>query len=106
MINSHIDYASHFPAGYEEGHTSGLRLLRVAARARAEHGREAVGPLYEAVSREIFDSPGAAGLTPRSAAAGPSSGRCSPGPACPPGWPSRSTTPGGTTRSAPRAPRH
>ena len=33
LINSGIDYDSHFPAGYEEGHTSGLRLLRVAARA-------------------------------------------------------------------------
>jgi hypothetical protein len=64
MINSAIDYDSHFPAGYEEGHTSGLRLLRVAARARAEHGRAAVGPFYEAVSGEIFDSPGAAALTP------------------------------------------
>ncbi len=64
MINSGIDYDSHFPADYEEGHTSGLRLLRVAARARAEHGRAAVGPFYEAVSSEIFDSPGAAGLTP------------------------------------------
>jgi hypothetical protein len=64
MINSGIDYDSHFPAGYEEGHTSGLRLLRVAARARAEHGRAAVGPFYEAVSSEIFDSPGAAGLSP------------------------------------------
>jgi len=38
LINSGIDYNNHFPAGYEEGHTSGLRLLRVAARARAEHG--------------------------------------------------------------------
>jgi hypothetical protein len=63
MINSGIDYDSHFPAGYDEGHTSGLRLLRVAARARAEHGRAAVGPLYEAVSSEIFDSPRAASLT-------------------------------------------
>jgi hypothetical protein len=63
MINSGLDYDSHFPAGYEEGHTSGLRLLRVAARARAEHGREVIGPLYEAVSAEIFDAPGAAGLT-------------------------------------------
>jgi peroxiredoxin len=41
-----------------------LRLPRVAARARAEHGRAAVGPFYEAVSSEIFDAPGAAGLTP------------------------------------------
>jgi hypothetical protein len=64
VINSGIDYDSHFPAGYEEGHTSGLRLLRVAARARAEHGRAAVGPFYETVSSEIFDAPGAAELTP------------------------------------------
>ena len=63
MINSHIDYDSHFPVGYEEGHTSGLRLLRVAARARATRGRAAVGTFYEAVSSEIFDSPGAASLT-------------------------------------------
>ena len=64
LINSGIDYGSHFPAGYEEGHTSGLRLLRVAARIRAEHGRDAVGQYYETVSREIFDAPGSAGLTP------------------------------------------
>ena len=64
LINSAVDYDSHFPAGYEEGHTSGLRLLRVAARVRAEHGRAAVGSFYEAVSSEIFDAPGAAELTP------------------------------------------
>jgi len=64
MINGEIDYESHFPAGYEEGHTSGLRLLRVAARARAEHGPAAVGSFYETVSGEIFDGPGAAELTP------------------------------------------
>src|ERR1700744_3281201 len=64
MINTQIDYDTHFPAGYEEGHTSGLRLLRVAARARAEYGRSAVGPLYQAVSSEIFDAPRAAVLTP------------------------------------------
>jgi hypothetical protein len=63
LINSAIDYDSHFPVGYEEGHTSGLRLLRVAARTRAEHGPAAVGPFYEAVSGEIFDSPDAASLT-------------------------------------------
>jgi hypothetical protein len=63
LINSAIDYGSHFPAGYEEGHTSGLRLLRVAARVRATCGRAAVGRFYEVVSGEIFDSPGAATLT-------------------------------------------
>ena len=64
LINSGIDYNNHFPAGYEEGHTSGLRLLRVAARARAEHGRAAVGSFYKTVSSEIFDAPGAAQLKP------------------------------------------
>src|ERR1700688_3787604 len=64
LINAAVDYDSHFPAGYEEGHTSGLRLLRVAARTRAEHGRAAVGSFYETVSGEIFDAPGAAGLAP------------------------------------------
>ena len=64
LINSGIDYDSHFPAGYEEGHASGLRLLRVAARVRAEYGRTAVGSFYEAVSSEIFDAPGAAQLAP------------------------------------------
>jgi len=33
LINSGIDYDSHFPAGYHDGHASRLRLLRVAARA-------------------------------------------------------------------------
>jgi hypothetical protein len=56
ILNSHIDYAAHFPPNYEEGHTAGLRLLRVAARARAEHGRDAVGPLYEALGTRIFDT--------------------------------------------------
>ncbi|MDV3129457.1 hypothetical protein M1247_31440 [Mycobacterium sp. 21AC1] len=56
MINAHIDYDTHFPAGYEDGHTAGLKLLRVAARTRIEYGREAVGPLYLAIGRRIFDS--------------------------------------------------
>ncbi len=65
LLNAGIDYGTHFPPGYEEGHAAGLRLLRVAARARAEHGAQAVGPLYEAFSSEIFDSPGARQLTPQ-----------------------------------------
>jgi 2-hydroxychromene-2-carboxylate isomerase len=39
LINSATDYDSHCPAGYEQGHTSGLRLLRVAARTRPSAGR-------------------------------------------------------------------
>lgn len=57
MVNAHVDYASHFPAGYEAGHTAGLRLLRVAAKARAEHGGEAVARLYVAYGERIFDTP-------------------------------------------------
>ncbi len=56
ILNAHIDYDAHFPPEYEAGHTAGLRLLRVAARARAEHGRAAVGPLYEATGTRIFDT--------------------------------------------------
>jgi Mycothiol-dependent nitroreductase Rv2466c len=56
ILNAHIDYAAHFPPDYEEGHTAGLRLLRVAARVRAEQGRDAVGPLYEALGARIFDT--------------------------------------------------
>jgi Mycothiol-dependent nitroreductase Rv2466c len=56
ILNAHIDYAAHFPPNYEEGHTAGLRLLRVAARTRAEHGRDAVGPLYSAIGTRLFDT--------------------------------------------------
>jgi len=55
LLNAHIDYATHFPADYEAGHTDGLRLLRVAARARAEHGAASIGALYEAFGRRIFE---------------------------------------------------
>jgi 2-hydroxychromene-2-carboxylate isomerase len=66
LVNAHVDYAAHFPPEYEAGHTAGLRLLRLAARTRtrAEHGREAVGRLYEALGAKIFD----AGFVPDSAA--------------------------------------
>src|SRR5690242_12763186 len=56
ILNSHIDYAAHFPPEYEDGHTAGLRLLRVCAKVRAEHGRDAVGPLYQALGTRIFDT--------------------------------------------------
>jgi 2-hydroxychromene-2-carboxylate isomerase len=56
LLNARVDYAAQFPAGYEAGHTAGLRLLRVAARVRAEHGPEAVGPFYEALGRAVFDA--------------------------------------------------
>ena len=55
LINKGVDYDAHFPPEYEAGHTAGLRLLRVAARARAEHGREAMAALYAAYGDHIFD---------------------------------------------------
>ncbi len=57
LINEHIDYDAHFPPEYEVGHTAGLRLLRVAARAREEHGAEAVDILQAALGARIFDTP-------------------------------------------------
>ena len=61
LLNAHIDYATHFPPEYEAGHTSGLRLLRVAARARAEHGPEAVDRLYAALGAHVFEVPAVRG---------------------------------------------
>ncbi|MEO5652282.1 MAG: DsbA family protein [Marmoricola sp.] len=70
LVNADVDYDAHFPADYEVGHTAGLRLLRVAARVRAEHGRDSVGSLYAAYGARIFDTaqepvpPGAEGEAP------------------------------------------
>jgi 2-hydroxychromene-2-carboxylate isomerase len=56
MLNDHLDYDTQFPPRYEQGHTAGLRLLRVAARVRAEHGPEAVAALYARFGAHIFDT--------------------------------------------------
>ena len=56
LINAEIDYDTHFPPGYDAGHTAGLRLLRVAARVRAEHGPDAVDRMYQAMGVRIFDT--------------------------------------------------
>jgi hypothetical protein len=56
LINAEVDYDRQFPPEYEAGHTAGLRLLRVAARARAQHGRAAMEPLYAAFGEHIFDT--------------------------------------------------
>jgi 2-hydroxychromene-2-carboxylate isomerase len=56
ILNANVDYAAHFPPEYEEGHTAGLRLLRVAARVRDDQGRPAVGPFYEALGTRLFDT--------------------------------------------------
>lgn len=57
ILNKNIDYETHFPPEYEEGHTAGLRMLRLCAAARAGHGRDVVGPLYSGLGASIFDAP-------------------------------------------------
>src|SRR3546814_15528038 len=42
LINEHVDYGAHFPAGYEQGHPAGLRILRVLAAARGRPDRNSV----------------------------------------------------------------
>jgi hypothetical protein len=56
LLNANVDYEAHFPPEYEAGHTAGLRLLRVAARTRAEHGRDSIAMLYAALGAHIFDT--------------------------------------------------
>ncbi len=61
-INDRVDYASHFPAGYIAGHTSGLKLLRVAAAVRAadgpDGGNDGVDRLYAALGDNIWNVEG------------------------------------------------
>jgi hypothetical protein len=57
ILNAQVDYDAHFPPEYEAGHTAGLRLLRVVHAVRAEHGRDAVGRLYEALGTRVFEGP-------------------------------------------------
>jgi hypothetical protein len=51
LVNADVDYEAQFPPEYEAGHTAGLRLLRVAARARVEHGPAGVAATRWARSR-------------------------------------------------------
>ncbi len=55
ILNKDKDYATDFPPEYVHGHGAGLRMLRVAAQVRAEHGRDQMFPLYTGFGRSIFD---------------------------------------------------
>jgi hypothetical protein len=57
LLNKDKNYDTDFPAGYEVGHTSGLRMLRVAAKVRADLGRDKMGPLYAAYGANYWDMP-------------------------------------------------
>jgi 2-hydroxychromene-2-carboxylate isomerase len=55
ILNEGRDYATEFPPEYVDLHARGLRMLRVAAAARADHGRAVVGPLYTALGESIWN---------------------------------------------------
>lgn len=57
LINKHKDYATEFPAGYEFGHTAGLRMLRVAAAIRDALGRDALDAVVTAYGHSHWDRP-------------------------------------------------
>ncbi len=57
VLNEGRDYERDFPAGYVDGHTRGLELLRVAAATREAGGNGAVGALYAAYGAVLWDSP-------------------------------------------------
>src|SRR5271156_4441406 len=92
MLNAVVDYDRHFPAGYEAGHTAGLRLLRGRPdprRARPPGGRAPVrGDRHPRRStpqpRPHWDR--------KNREAASSSSPCSSGPDCPPRWPMPSMT--------------
>ena len=46
LLNAGRDYGTDFPDGYVAGHTSGLKLLRVAAAVREAEGRGRMGEIY------------------------------------------------------------
>jgi 2-hydroxychromene-2-carboxylate isomerase len=57
LINKDKDYATEFPPGYDEGHTAGLRVLRVAAAIRDELGRDALTPFVSTFGHAYWDEP-------------------------------------------------
>ena len=65
LLNQDKDYTTAFPPEYERGHTAGLRMLRVAAKVRAELGREPMGPLYEGYGRAYWDQEKGSGMRQR-----------------------------------------
>ena len=53
ILNEGRDYGAEFPDGYVAGHTSGLKLLRVAAAVREAEGRDRMGELYTQFGGDI-----------------------------------------------------
>ncbi|MCH7788820.1 MAG: hypothetical protein IH940_05200 [Acidobacteria bacterium] len=62
LLNKDKDYATDFPPEYPQLHGAGLRMLRVAASVRTEHGRDTMGPLYTALGERLWDTPPSQGV--------------------------------------------
>ncbi len=54
ILNEERDYESELPAGHQESHDQGRRMLRVAAAVRAGEGPKAMGALYQAFGETIW----------------------------------------------------
>lgn len=65
LINQDKDYDSDFPAGYEHGHTAGLRMLRVTAAIRHDLGRDPLGRVVTAYGESYWDQPKGSGMRER-----------------------------------------
>ncbi len=65
LLNKHKDYATEFPPGYEQGHTAGLRMLRVAAAVRDDLGPGPLGGLVTAYGESYWDRPPGSGMRDR-----------------------------------------
>ena len=65
LLNKDKDYATEFPPEYEQGHTAGLRMLRVAAAVRDDLGPEPLGPLVTAYGESYWDKPRGSGMRDR-----------------------------------------
>jgi hypothetical protein len=65
LLNKDKDYETEFPAGYEHGHTAGLRMLRVAAAIRDDLGREPLGAVVAAYGHSYWDQPRGSGMRDR-----------------------------------------
>ncbi len=62
LLNKHKDYDTEFPPNYDHFHTAGLRMLRVAAKVRAEQGRDAMGALYEGYGKAYWEQKKGSGM--------------------------------------------
>ncbi len=62
LLNKHKDYATEFPEGYEQGHTAGLHMLRVAAAVRHDLGRDPLGAIVTAYGESYWDLPRGSGM--------------------------------------------